>query len=86
MRNEALVPYPVIVSAKSGDPDAMNRILAHYSALIESNSRRTLFDQCGSPHTMIDPEIADRIRTKLIEKVIHDFDPYRLPDGETLEE
>ena len=86
MKSEAPVPYSVIVAAKNGNPDAMKQILIHYHDLVESNSRRTMFDEYGNPCSVIDPEIIDRIRTKLIDKVINEFDPYRLPEGEKLED
>ena len=80
------VPYEVIVAAKHGDSGAMNTILLHYNRQIEANSRRPMFDEYGNPHSVIDPEIEDRIRAKIIDRVINDFDPYSLPAGETLEE
>jgi hypothetical protein len=86
MKNRNLIPYRVIVAAKSGDPDAMNEILAHYNNVIEYHSRRTMYDEFGNPHTVIDPEIKDRIQAKIIDKIIYDFDPQRLPEGETLED
>ena len=36
----ALVPYPVIVAASKGDPDAMKIVLQHFSA------SRVLFGKC----------------------------------------
>ena len=86
MNNRGLVPYDVIIAAKKGDPDAMNTILAHYDSLIDFHSRRTLYDEYGNPHKAIDPDIKQRICAKIIDKVINNFDPYRLPPGETLEE
>lgn len=86
MRNKRLVPYAVILAATKGDPDAMREILAHYNGLIEFYSRRTLYDEFGNSHTAIDVDIKQRIQTKIIEKVIYKFDPYRLPPGEKLED
>jgi hypothetical protein len=45
-----------------------------------------MYDEFGNPHTVIDPEIKDRIQAKIIDKIIYDFDPQRLPEGETLED
>lgn len=83
--NGNLVPYSVIVAAKNGDIDAMNKILAHNSGRIESFSRRISLDEYGNPRSVIDHEIRDRIIAKLIDRIIYDFDPYCLPEGETLE-
>lgn len=80
-----LVPYSVIVAAKNGDIDAMKKILTHHSGRIESFSCRINLDEYGNPRSVIDHEIRDRIIAKLIDRIIYDFDPYRLPEGETLE-
>lgn len=42
MRNKKLVPYTVIVAAKSGDPDAMHKILTHYGAFFCLKMRLTM--------------------------------------------
>ena len=86
MKNRRMVPYSVILAATQGDPDAVNTILSHYDSYIDYHSRRTLYDEYGNPHSAIDPEIKQRIRAKIIDKIIHDFDPFCLPEGEVLEE
>lgn len=86
MKDRKLVPYSVILSAKNGDLIAMKTILAHYDGLINFHSRRTLFDEYGTPHTVVDAEIKERICAKIMDRIIYDFDPHRLPNGEILEE
>ena len=81
-----LISYSVIIAAKKGVPEAIKAILTHNAGRIRSYSRRIQLDEYGNPRSVIDPEIRDRIVTKLINRIIYDFDPYRLPDGETLEE
>ena len=44
----ALVPYPVIVAATKGDPDAMKIVLQHFSGYIASLSMRKLCDERGT--------------------------------------
>lgn len=39
---KALVPYPVIVAATKGDPDAMKIVLQHFSGYIARLSMRKL--------------------------------------------
>ena len=41
----ALVPYPVIVAATKGDPDAMKIVLQHFSGYIARLSMRKLYDE-----------------------------------------
>lgn len=86
MKNEKLVPYEVIIAAKMGDPAAMRQILQHYDRYINACSRRRLYDEYGNSYTFVDKDIKGRIQAKLMYQIIYDFDPYKLPDGETLEE
>ena len=44
----ALVPYPVILAASKGDPDAMKIVLQHFSGYIASLSMRKLYDERGN--------------------------------------
>ena len=49
----ALVPYPVILAASKGDPDAMKIVLQHFSGYIASLSElfslRHVFRRCIIP-------------------------------------
>lgn len=82
MKGEKLIPYEVIVAAKSGDPVAMCQILRHYESYINACSRRVLFDEYGNQYTLVDEDIKNRIQAKLMYQIIYDFDPARLPDRE----
>ena len=42
---KALVPYPVILAATKGDPDAMKIVLQHFSGYIARLSMRKLYDE-----------------------------------------
>ena len=44
---KALVPYPVILAATKGDPDAMKIVLQHFSGYIARLSMRKLYDERG---------------------------------------
>ena len=46
--DKALVPYPVILAATQGDPDAMKMVLQHFSGYIARLSMRTLYDERGN--------------------------------------
>ncbi len=85
MKNDRLIPYVVIIAAKKGDPDAMRQILQHYDTYINACARRRFYDEYGNPYTFVDEDIKNRIQAKLMFQIIYDFDPYKLPDGETLE-
>lgn len=64
-----VLPYPVIVSAVSGNVDAINKVLEHFEGFIAALSTRTMYDEQGSPHLYVDEELRRRLETKLIAKI-----------------
>ena len=72
----ALLPYSTIEAAASGNVDAINAVLAHYSRYICALSTRTLYDENGVPHLCVDEELRRRLETKLITRIL-DFDVTR---------
>lgn len=71
-----LLPYSTIEAAASGDVEAINAVLAHFSRYICALSTRTLYDENGVPHLCVDEEMRRRLETKLITKIL-DFDVNR---------
>ena len=55
-----LLPYPVIVAATKGDPDAMKIVLQNYDAQIAALSVRKYRDERGNTYFGIDEDIRDR--------------------------
>ena len=51
---KALVPYPVILAATKGDPDAMKIVLQHFSGYIARLSMRKLYDERGNVYFGVD--------------------------------
>ncbi len=74
-----LVPHTCIRAAKQGEFEAMERIILYYRPYINEVSRRQLFDCYGNSHTYIDKDIRQRIESKLMYKIIYDFDIQRAP-------
>ena len=62
----ALVPYPVILAASKGDPNAMKIVLQHFSGYIASLSMRKLYDERGNVYFGVDEEIRERLQAKLM--------------------
>lgn len=58
----ALVPYPVIVAATKGDPDAMKIVLQHFSGYIA--------DERGNVYFGVDHDIRERLQAKLMMAVL----------------
>ncbi|MGQ4242176.1 helix-turn-helix domain-containing protein [Enterococcus casseliflavus] len=61
-----VLPFTVILLAVQGDVIAVNHILKHFEACIIKLSQKTLFDEYGTPHIHIEPEIKRALETKLI--------------------
>ncbi|NBI83534.1 helix-turn-helix domain-containing protein [Clostridiaceae bacterium] len=72
------INYETILAAKRKDMSAIREILAHYDTYITYHSRRTWYDDYGMPYTHVDEDIKGRIQSKLIQKIIHNFDPTKL--------
>ena len=66
----ALVPYPIIVAASKGDPDAMKMVLQHFSGYIASLSMRKLCDERGNVYFGVDEDIRERLQAKLMLAVL----------------
>lgn len=65
----ALVPYPVIVAASKGDPDAMKIVLQHFSGYIASLSMRKLYDERGNVYYGVDEDIRERLQARLMRAI-----------------
>ena len=68
-----LLPYPVILAATKGDPEAMKIVVQHYASYIAYLSTRKVRDEYGNVYIVVDMELKGRIREALI-KMILDFD------------
>lgn len=49
-----LLPYPVIIAATKGDPEAMNIVVQHYESYIASLSMRSLYSHSPSVKSVAD--------------------------------
>ena len=65
-----LLPYPVIIAATKGEPQAMNIVCQHYVDYIAHLSMRKLRDEQGNTYYGIDEDIRDRLRSKLMQAVL----------------
>ena len=65
-----LLPYPVIIAATKGDPDAMKIVVQHYESYIATLSMRKLRDERSIIYYGIDEDIRDRLRSKLMRAVL----------------
>ena len=61
----ALVPYPIILAASKGDPDAMKIVLQHFSGYIATFPWRKLYDERGNVYFGGDEEMRKAAETQL---------------------
>lgn len=66
----ALVPYPIILAATKGDPEAMKLVVQHFSGYIASLSMRKLYDERGNAYYGVAEEIRERLQAKLMRTVL----------------
>ena len=67
----SLIPYPVIAAAVGGDPEAVSRVVRHYSGYIAALFMRTSYDKNGFPHSLVDEDMRRRLETKLIISILN---------------
>ena len=66
-----LLPFPVILAATKGDPDAMKIVLQHYQSYIAYLSTRKIRDENGNVYWGIDEDLRERLQTKLMQAVLN---------------
>ena len=60
------LPLSVYVSARAGDPQAVERLLRYYDNYMNCLCTRTLYDDCGQLHVCVDEYMKHRLENKLI--------------------
>ena len=55
-----LLPYPVIIAATKGEPQAMNIVCQHYAGYIAHLSMRKLRDERGNTYYNIEIVLSDK--------------------------
>ena len=80
-----MISYQTILAAKIGNSDALTAILSYYAPYIAAAAKRPFYDDYGNRYEFVDEEMRQQIESKLMLQIVYKFNPYRLPDGETLE-
>jgi len=65
-----LLPFNVICEAASGDSIAIEQVINHYSAYIAKLSMRTVYDDNGTQHNIVDEDIRRRLEAKLASAIL----------------
>ncbi len=56
-----LLPFPVILAATKGDPEAMKIVLQHYQSYIAHLSMKKIRDENGNTYWGIDEDLRERL-------------------------
>ena len=65
-----LLPLAIIEAASKGDADAIHAVLKHYERYISVLSKRTIYDENGTPHIWVNEEMCKLLKIKLIAKIL----------------
>lgn len=65
-----LLPFPVILAATKGDPDAMKVVLQHYQSYIAHLSMTKIRDESANTYWGIDEDLRERLQAKLMQAVL----------------
>lgn len=65
-----LLPYPIILAANKGEPEAMKYVILHYGSYMNSLSMRKLYDEQGNTYWGIDEDTSERLRAELMQSVL----------------
>ena len=60
-----LLPYPVILAATKGDPDAMKIVMQHYQSYIAHLSMKKIRDESGNTYYGVDEDLRENNFDKL---------------------
>lgn len=65
-----LLPFPVIIAATKGDPDAMKIVLQQYQSYIAYLSMQKIRDDSGNTYWGIDEDFRERLQAKLMRAIL----------------
>ena len=71
MENQQLVPYNKILKASQGNTEEINSIINYYKPYITTLATIECTSQDGKVYYVIDDEIYNRIKIKLIKKILN---------------
>ena len=64
------LPLVVIEAARTGDVEAVERVLRYYEGYINKLCTQTLYDDYGQPHVCVDEYMKHRLQNKLIYAIV----------------
>lgn len=72
-KNHNLLPYSVIVAAKMGNAEAMQKVFRHYAGYIRTLATRPFYVENGNRHSVVDETICRELESHLAKVIIEKF-------------
>ena len=69
-KGREMLPLSVSDAARSGDAEAVERVLRYYSGYINKLCTKTLYDETGCPYECLDEYMKRCLEIKLIQAVV----------------
>ena len=69
-KGRKMLPLSVSNAARSGDAEAVERVLQHYDGYINKLCTRTLYDEYGYPYICLDEWMKHHLENKLIQAIV----------------
>ena len=68
-----LLPFDVIQAAASGNEDALNKVIRHYSGYMARLSMRQTYDENGNLRWGVDEAMRRQLENKLVDAIMRRF-------------
>ena len=65
-----LLLFDIICEAASGDSIAIEQVINHYSGYIAKLSMRTVYNENGNQHNVVDEDLRRRLEAKLTSAIL----------------
>ena len=69
-KGREMLPLSVSDAARSGDAEAVERVLRYYEGYINKLCTRTLYDEYSYPHECVDEYMKHLLEIKLIHAIV----------------
>jgi len=70
LKTNNLLPFDIICEAASGDSIAIEQVINHYSGYIAKLSMRTVYNETGNQHNVVDEDLRRRLEAKLTSAIL----------------
>lgn len=81
-----IITPEIVRAAMSGDAHAMKTVMHFFRSYIQTLSTRPFYDEYGNKVDLVDESVRIQLESRLMLKIMYDFDPDMVLKGEKLTE